>query len=81
MAYRSACADAVTTWHIQNELLLNSTNAEPLVAATRQQVNKLDQCAGIMVTSASVTFLKKILVLGVAIDSELSFDDHITSAV
>ena len=76
-----ACADAVTTWHIQNDLLLNPTKTEALVTETCQQVTKIDQSAGIMVTGASVSFVNKIRVLGVTIDSELSFDDHITSVV
>ena len=75
----STCADAVTTWHIQNDLLLNPTKTEALVMVTRQQVTKIDQCAGIMVTVASVPFVNKIRVLEVTIDSELSFDNHITS--
>ena len=77
----SACADAVTTWHIQNEILLNPTKTKALVTGTRQQVTKIDQSAGIMAMGASVPFVNKIWVLGVTIDSELLFDDHITSVV
>ena len=76
-----ACADAVTTWHIQNDLLLNPTKMEALVTGTREQVTKINQSAGIMVTSANVPFVNKIRVMGATIDSELSFDDHITSVV
>ena len=77
----SACADAVTTWHIQNDLLLNLTEIEVLVMGTRQQITKIDQSAGIMVTGASVSFVNKIRVLRVTINSEFSFDDHISSVV
>ena len=77
----STCADAVTTWHIQNDLLLNPTKTEALVTGTRQHVTKIDQSASIMVTGAIVSFVNKILVLGVTIDSELSFDYHITCVV
>ena len=72
----SVCADAVTTWHIQNDLLLNPTKTEALVTGTRQQVTKIDQSAGIMVTGASVPFVDKIRVLGVTIDSELVQRPH-----
>ena len=34
-----------------------------------------------MITGASVPFVNKIQILGVTIDSKLSFDDHITSVV
>ena len=75
----SACADAVTTWHIKNDLLLNPTKTEALVTGTPQQVTKIYQSVDIMVTGASVPFVNKIRVLEVTIDCELSFDDHITS--
>ena len=61
----SACTDAVTTWHIQNDLPLNLTKMEALVTGTRQQVTKIDQSAGIMVTGASASFVNKFRVLGV----------------
>ena len=77
----SACADSVTTWHIQNDILLNPTKTEAHVTGIRQQVTKIDNSAGIMVTSARVPSVNKIRVLEVAIDSELTFDDHITSVV
>ena len=54
---------------------------EALVTGIRQQVTKIDRSTGIMVTGAIVPFLDKIRVLGVTIDSELSFDDHITSVI
>ena len=76
-----ACADAVTTWHIQNDLLLNPTKTEALMTGTRQQVIKIYLSAGIMVTGANVPFVNKIRVLRVTIDSELYFDDHIASVV
>ena len=47
---------------------------------TRQQVTKIDQSVGITVMGASVPFVN-ICVLGVTIDSELSFEDHITGVV
>ena len=75
----SAYADAVTTWHIQNDLLLNPTKSKALATGTRQQVTEIDQSADIMVTGARVQFVNKSRVQGVTIDSELSFDDHNTS--
>ena len=77
----SACADAVTTWHIKNGLLLNPTKTEALVTGTPQQVTKIYQSADIMVTGACVPFVNNIRVLGVTIDCELSFDDLITSVI
>ena len=54
---------------------------EALVTGTRQQVAKFDQSSGIMISNTTVQYLSKIRVLGVIIDSELSFDDHVTSVV
>ena len=36
----SACADADTSWHIKNDLLLNPTKTEVLITGTPQQVTK-----------------------------------------
>ena len=72
----TACADAVTGWHIRNELLLN-----PNKTGTYQQIAKFDQSVGINVSGTTVPFSSKLGVLGVTLDSRLSFDDHVTSVV
>ena len=38
----SKCADAVTGWHIENDLLLNAAKTETLSVSIRQQIAKLD---------------------------------------
>ena len=77
----SACADAVAGWHIRKKILLNATKTEALVTGTRQQVAKCDQSSGITISNTTVQYSSKIRVLGVIIDSELSFDGHVTSVV
>jgi hypothetical protein len=81
----SNCADAVTRWHLENNLLLNPSKTEALVIGTRHQVDLFDNA------SAEVNTLKfadvivpcsnSIRILGVTIDKHLTFDDHVTSTV
>ena len=77
----SDCVEAVTTWHLQNGLLLNSSKTEGLVAGTRQQVAKFNCSAGISLADTTVRCSTAVRVLGVTIDQHLTFDDHITRAV
>ena len=44
-----ACADAVTNWHLENDLLLNPNKTEAIITGTRQQIAKFDQSAGVVV--------------------------------
>ena len=68
-------------WHIANNLLLNPSKTEALVTGTRQQIVKLDQTGGIVVSESIVPFAAELHVLGVTLDSYLSLDDHVTGAV
>ena len=81
LATLSDCADTVMGWHIANNLLLNTSKTEALVTGTRQQIAKLDQTGGIVVSGSIVPFAAKPHVLGVTLDSYLSLDDHVTVAV
>ena len=81
LAVISVCADAVTGWHIMNDLLLNPTKMKALLTCTRQQVMKLDQSGGIPVFDVDVLFISKLWVLGVKLDCHLSFDDLITNDI
>ena len=78
----SACADAVTRWHLENDLLLNRTETVALVPGTRQDVAELGQSAGITVPQSSIPFddqaIRCVAWLGVTIDSQLPFSDPIT---
>ena len=78
LASRSACADTVTGWHIRNNLLRNLTKTEAIVTDTHQQIAMLDQSDGVMVQGAAVLFGSKLCVLGVTLDSKLTFHEHIT---
>ena len=70
----SACADAVTRWHLENGLLLNPSKSEALITGSRHQVNSFNSLAGFSVAGSIVFFVNKIKLLGVTVDNYLSFD-------
>jgi len=81
MSFLSACADAVTRWHLDNGLLLNPSKSESLITGTRHQVESVDRSSGLYTAGLIVPFVNNIRILGVAIDSFLTFDKHISDIV
>ena len=77
----STCIDAVSGWHIRNDLLLNSTKIEAIVTGTCQQIPKLDQSHRLTICGVAVPFNSTFRVLWVTLDRELTFDKHITVIV
>ena len=77
----SACADAVKTWYIRNDLLLNPNKTEALVVGTRQQLPKFKTSIEVAVSEKIIPFVRKIRVIGADMVNELSLDNHITSVV
>ena len=68
-------------WFIRNDLLLIPNKTEAIIIGTRQQLAKFDQSDGILMPGSTVPFVPKLRVLRMTIDSELSFDDHVTDVV
>ena len=81
LATHSACADAVTRWHIRNYRLLNPTETEAIVTGTRQQIAKLEQSDEVTNCGAAVLSGSILRVLRVTLISELTFDEHVTVLV
>ena len=77
----SACANAVTRWHLENGLLLNPSKSEALITGSKHQVKSFDSSAGLKVAGSVVPFVDNIKLLGVTIDKNLSFDNHISDVV
>ena len=71
----------VAIWRLANQerpsfySIPNKTEA--FVAGTRQQAAKFDTSSGIAVSGSIVPFSPKLCALGVTLDEELTFDDHI----
>ena len=81
LATLCACADAIAGWHIKNDLLFNLTKTEAIVTGTRQQIANIDQSEGVMICGATAQFSLTLRVLGVTMDSELTFDEQTTVVV
>lgn len=81
----SDCADAVTRWHLENNLLLNPSKTEVLITGTRQQVTKFESSTPAIQTirfaDTVIPYTKSVRILGVTIDSHLTFDKHVTNVV
>jgi len=77
----SDCAEAVTTWHLSNGLLLNPSKTEALITGARSQVAKISNTDSITVGDTTVKISQAIRVLGVTIDQCLTFNEHVTKVV
>ena len=71
--FSSSYSSSLSTY--LNDLLLNPTKTKALVTGTRQQVNKIDQSAGIMITGASVPCVKESRV----VELQLTANSHSTT--
>ena len=81
LASLTLCTDAVTAWHIRNNLLLNPSKTLALVAGTHRQIAELDTSNEIAVSGSIRPLSSKQRVLGVTLDEKLTFDDHISGIV
>ena len=72
-----SCASVVSRWFIENALLLNPTNTEAVVYGTSQRLSQVNKSQGVWVAGAHVQFTDAVKLLGVTLDSTLSFDKHI----
>ena len=77
----SACAESVTEWHLEHNILFHPTKTDAIVTGTRQQLVRPYQLTGIMVSQSSIPFVAKLRILGVIIDNHLTFSDHIAGVV
>ena len=73
------CSDAVSTWFMENALLLNPGKTEAVIFGTRQHLAGLDITGGVNVTGSTVQFNDALKLLGVTLDASLSFDKHVTN--
>jgi len=78
------CSDAVSTWLLQNALLLNPEKTEAIIFATPQRLAGIQTSADVSVAGTVVHFAEavKLLGLGVTLDSALTFNfnQHVTKS-
>lgn len=72
------CVNDVSRWFLENALLLNPNKTEAVVFGTRQRLQQIDRSHGINLAGSTVQFAEAVKLLGVTLDSTLSFDRYIT---
>jgi len=71
-------SDAVSSWFLQNALLLNPGKTEAVIFGTCQRLSTLIKPVGVRVAGSTVTFADAVKLLGVSLHSTLTFNQHIT---
>ena len=72
------CVNDVARWFLENNLLLNPTKTEAILFGTDQRLRSINHSTGVDVVGSVVKFTDALKLLGVTLDSSLSFDRHIT---
>jgi len=75
------CSLAVRDWFTLNGMLLNPDKSEVLLVARKANAEKFAHGAGVRVADSDITFSVKLKSLGVTLDQNLSFDQHISNIV
>ena len=74
------CSDAVSTWFLQNALLLKPAKTEAIIFGTRQRLAGIQTSAGVSVAGTVVHFAEAVELLGVStLDSALTFNQLMSS--
>ena len=63
----------MSRWFVENALVLNPTKTEAVVFGTSQRLSQVNRSQGVRV----VQFADYVKLLGVTLDSTLSFDKHV----
>jgi len=74
-----SCSDAMSSWFLQNVLILNPGKTEAVIFGTRQRLSTLIKPVGVRVAGSTVTFADVVKLLGVSLDSTLTFNQHVTN--
>jgi hypothetical protein len=75
------CTDDIRRWYAENGLLLNPTKSEAMAVGTHAQVNATSASGPVVIAGTQVPFSNTVKLLGVTIDSTLSFDKHVSNVV
>ncbi len=75
------CSIAVRDWFAENGMLLNPDKSEVLLVARKANADKFAHGTGVRVADSDITFSVKLKSLGVTLDQNLSFDQHISNIV
>jgi hypothetical protein len=75
------CTNDIHRWFAENGMMLNPSKSEAIAIGTRAQVTAASAGGTVDIASTPVPFSDSIKLLGVTIDSTLSFDKHVTGVV
>ena len=65
----------MSTWFLQNALLLNPPNkTDAVIFGTRQCLSSINKHVGVSIAGSVVQFTDAVKLIGVPIDSALTFD-------
>ena len=73
------CSKAVKRWFLENDLLLNADKSEVMLVGTAAQLRKMDHIRTVNVADAVLPVSEKVKSLGVILDNQLKFGDHVNS--
>ena len=71
------CATDVSRWSTENVLLLNHTKTEAVIFEISKRIRQVPSTPGVLVAGANAKFSDAVKLLGVTLDSALTFDKHI----
>jgi len=78
----TACAAAVTRWHLENGLLWNPSKSEALIKGSRHHVQFFDTTEGLRIAGSTVPFVNNLDFWELhAVDNHLSFDQQVSDVV
>lgn len=75
------CTAAVRDWFLYNGMLLNPDKSEVLLVGGRPQVKTFAGGSGISISGSDIKFSVQLKSLGVTLDQNLSFDQHVKNVV
>jgi hypothetical protein len=75
------CTIAVKNWFTMNGMLLNPDKSEVLLVARRANAEKFACGAGVCVAGSNIAYSVQLKSLGVTLDKNLSFDQHVGNIV
>jgi len=71
------CVAALNTWFSQNALLLNTDKSEVVYFGTRQRLRVSKLPESVIIAGSTITTTDQLKILGVVLDSSLTFDQHV----
>jgi len=75
------CVDKLQIWFWQNNLLLNPDKSEVAYFGTHQRLRKSILPSSISLGGNTITVAKTVKILGVKLDENLTFDEHVNEVV